>query len=377
MVNEFERTSIRARIGMFLKSRYGLFHVMVTIPTLLAVIYYTFIAADIYTSESRFIVKAPGKPVPSGFASLLVGGDLGGSSDVSAVREFATSRDALAALQRGGKIEEIYNRPEADLFSRLSSGIGKSSFEDLYEYYQTRITIENVNKSSVTLLKTQAFRPEDARWINEQLLEQSEALVNRLNERSRADTVSYAEKEVAEARARSNAAAVALAGFRNANGIIDPDKQALVSMQMISKLQDELIAANTLLAQTRRLAPKNPQIEAYEARAAAIQQEIKRQTQLLAGGQESLAGKATEYARLSLESQFADKLLTAAMASLENASTEARRQQVYIERVAQPNAPDDATRPRRLRGIVAVLSMALVAWGVVTLLLAALREHKM
>lgn len=377
MVNELERTSIRARVGAVLKGRYGLFHLMVTIPTLLAAFYYTFMAADIYTSESRFIVKSPGKPVPTGFASLLVGGELGGGADVSAVREYATSRDALAALQRGGKIEQIYNRPEADLFSRLKSGLGKSSFEDLYEYYQTRITIENVNKSNVTLLKTQAFRPEDARWINEQLLEQSEALVNRLNERSRADTVSYAEKEVAAARERSNAAAVALARFRNANGIIDPDKQALVSMQMISKLQDELIAANTLLAQTRRLAPQNPQIEAYEARTAAIQQEIKRQTQLLAGGQESLAGKATEYARLSLESQFADKLLTAAMASLENASTEARRQQVYIERVAQPNAPDEATRPRRLRGIVAVLSMALVAWGVVTLLLAALREHKM
>lgn len=377
MVNELERTTIRARIGTFLKGPYGLFHVMVTIPTLLAAIYYTFIAADIYTSESRFIVKAPGKPVPTGFASLLVGGDLGGGSDVSAVREYATSRDALNALQRGGKIEEIYNRPEADLFSRLNSGVGKSSFEDLYEYYQSRITIENVNKSTVTLLKTQAFRPEDARWINEQLLEQSETLVNRLNERSRADTVSYAEKEVAAARQRSNEAAVALARFRNANGIIDPEKQAQVSMQMISKLQDELIAANTLLVQTRRLAPQNPQIEAYEARAGAIQQEIKRQTQLLAGGQESLAGKATEYARLSLESQFADKLLTAAMASLENAGTEARRQQVYIERVAQPNAPDEATRPRRLRGIIAVLSMALVAWGVVTLLLAALREHKM
>jgi len=377
MVNELERTSIGERLSTFLKGRYGLFHLMVTIPTIVAALYYAFMAADIYTSESRFIVKAPGKPVPTGFASLLVGGDLGGSSDVSAVREYATSRDALTALQRGGKIEQIYNRPEADMFSRLSSGVGSTSFEDLFEYYQSRITIENVNKSTVTLLKTQAFRPEDARWINEQLLQQSEALVNRLNQRSRADTVSYAEKEIAAARRRSNEAAVALAAFRNANGIIDPDKQALVSMQMISKLQDELIAANTLLVQTRRLAPRNPQIEAYEARAEAIQQEIKRQTQLLAGGQQSLAGKATEYARLSLESQFADKLLTAAMASLENANNEARRQQVYIERVAQPNAPDEATRPRRLRGILAVFSMALVAWGVTTLLLAALREHKM
>lgn len=371
-----ERATMRARMIRFFQGRFGLFYPIVMIPTVLAAIYYLLIAADIYTSESRFIVKAPGKPVPTGIASLLVGGDAGGGSDVSAVREYSTSRDGLAALQRSGKIAQIYNRPEADVFSRLD-GFGPTTFEDMFEYFQSRILIENVNKSSVTLLKVQAFRPEDARWVNEQLLRQSEALVNRLNQRSRADTVNYAERDIGTARQRSRDAAIALAAFRNSNGIIDPEKQAQVSMQMISKLQDELISTNTLLFQTRRLAPQNPQIEAYEIRAAALGQEIEKQTDLLAGGQRSLAGKATEYTRLLLESQFADKLLTTAMASLESANNEARRQQVYIERVAQPNLPDKATRPRRLRGILAVFGMTIVAWGVATLLLAALREHKM
>lgn len=377
MVNgEVEHSPERARLSRLLQGRHSLFHLIVTIPTILAAIYYLLVAVDIYTSESRFMVRAPGKPAPTGLASLLVGGDSGGGSDVSAVREYSTSRDALAVLQKGGRISQIYNRPEADMFSRLS-GFGRTSFEDMYDYFQSRVSIENINKSSVTLLKVQAFRADDARWINEQLLRQSEALVNRLNARSRIDTVRHAESEVAAARKRSHEAAIALANFRNRYGIIDPDKQALVSMQMISKLQDELIATNTLLVQTRRLAPQNPQIEAYMIRGAALSQEIEKQTQLLAGGQESLAGRTTEYTRLMLESQFSDKLLTTAMASLENANNEARRQQVYIDRVAQPNTPDEATRPRRLRGILAVFGIALVTWGVATLLLAALREHKM
>ena len=84
-----------------------------------------------------------------------------------------------------------------------------------------------------------------------------------------------------------------------------------------------------------------------------------------------------QYTRLALENQFADRLLASAMASLESANAEARRQQVYIERVAQPDLPDEATRPRRLRNIFAVFVISLVGYGIVFLLRAALREHQL
>lgn len=359
-----------------LLSAKGLFLVVVVAPTLVAALYFFLIASDVFTSESRFMVRAPGRPVPTGIASLLMGGDTGGGSDVSAVREYSTSRDALKQLDKSGKIREIYNRPEADFLSDLD-GFGETTFEDTYNYFGSRISIENVNKSSVTILRVQAFRAEDAKWVNEQLLRQSELLVNRLNQRSRYDTVRNAEQDVAKARDRSQQAALALAAFRNRYGIIDPDKQSMVSLQMIAKLQDEIISTKTMLAQTLKLAPMNPQIEAYRSRISTLEAEVTNQSKMLTGGQSSLAGKNTEYARLTLETQFADRLLTAAMASLESAHNEFRRQQVYIERVSQPDAPDEATRPRRVRSVAAVLLTATVAWGIIVLLLAALREHQM
>ena len=48
----------------------------------------------------------------------------------------------------------------------------------------------------------------------------------------------------------------------------------------------------------------------------------------------------------------------------------------YVERVAQPSLPDDALEPRRLRGILATFVIGLVAWGILTLLLAGVREHR-
>jgi capsular polysaccharide transport system permease protein len=82
-----------------------------------------------------------------------------------------------------------------------------------------------------------------------------------------------------------------------------------------------------------------------------------------------------QYQKYFLEQQFADKQLTAALASLQEAQNEARRQQVYVERIAMPNKPDAPLEPRRLRGIFATLALGLVGWGIASMLLAGIKEH--
>jgi capsular polysaccharide transport system permease protein len=64
------------------------------------------------------------------------------------------------------------------------------------------------------------------------------------------------------------------------------------------------------------------------------------------------------------------------LSALQDARNEARRQRAYVERVAQPSLPDSALEPRRFRGIIATLIIGLVAWGVLSMLLAGVREHQ-
>jgi capsular polysaccharide transport system permease protein len=79
--------------------------------------------------------------------------------------------------------------------------------------------------------------------------------------------------------------------------------------------------------------------------------------------------------RLLLEKEFADKQLAAAMAALEQARAEALRQQLYIERVAQPNVPDSSLEPDRFRGVLTTLVLGLLFWGIFSLLISGVREH--
>ncbi len=79
--------------------------------------------------------------------------------------------------------------------------------------------------------------------------------------------------------------------------------------------------------------------------------------------------------RVLLEKEFADKQLAAAMAALEQARAEALRQQLYIERVAQPKVPDSSLEPDRVRGVLTAFVLGLLFWGIVVLLLSGVREH--
>lgn len=144
---------------------------------------------------------------------------------------------------------------------------------------------------------------------------------------------------------------------------------------MVSKLQDELIGARTQLAQLRALAPENPQIPLLETRIGSLTREIDTALGRVTGGRGSLSATAVRYQRLELEQEFAAKRLTAALSSLQEARNEARRQQAYVERIVQPSLPDEAKSPRRLRGIFATFVLGLVAYGIMTMLFAGIREH--
>ena len=109
---------------------------------------------------------------------------------------------------------------------------------------------------------------------------------------------------------------------------------------------------------------------------AGLQRAIAEQMGAVAGSNGSLSATAAQYQRLQLEREFADRQLAAALATLQDARNEARRQRAYVERVAQPSRPDEAMEPRRIRGILSVLIAGLVAWGVLSMLLAGVREHR-
>ena len=82
-----------------------------------------------------------------------------------------------------------------------------------------------------------------------------------------------------------------------------------------------------------------------------------------------------DYEYLTLEQTFAARMLESANTSLELARVSADKQQFYLQRVVEPNAPDMARYPRRLASIFVVLGVALCLFFIGWMLLAGVIEH--
>ena len=353
-----------------------LFLITVVVPTLAALVYFS-LASDVYVSQSRFVVRSPDKPSTTGLGLILkTAGFSNAGDEVYAAQSFVLSRDALRAINRNNAFEQAYSRPSISIFDRFNPLGFTGSFEDLYRYYLDKVGIQHDSTSSITTLSVKAYTPDDALRFNKQLLELAEATVNRLNQRGQQDLIRYAETEVQNAKDTSTLAAVRLARFRNARGVVDPEQQAKVQLEMISKLQDELIASRSQLMQLRAFAPENPQVPVLETNIRSLSHDIDVELGKVAGDNRSLATNTVEYQRLQLESATADKQLAAAIASLEDARNEAERKQAYVERIVQPARPDSADEPRRLRGIFATIIFGLMAYGIISMFLAGMREHQ-
>lgn len=354
-----------------------LFLLAVVLPTLLASLYFGLIASDIYISESRFVVRSPQKLGAAGFGAILQGAGFSRSQDDTyTVRDYIQSRDALKVLETQFGLSKSFGDPKVDIFNRFAGLDPDNSFEALHRFYLKRISAEVDGLSSITVLRTSAFSALEAHQVNEKLLELSEKLINELNERGRQDLIRFAAAEVAAAEQKARAATLAVAAFRSQKGVFDPERQSALQLQLVSKLQDELIATKTQLAQIRELAKDNPQIVALQKKLETLQSEIDAENSRVAGGDRSLSSKSAEFERIALDRAFADKQLAAALTSLEQARNDAQRKQLYLERIVQPNMPDMAVEPRRWRGVFATFLLGLIAWGILSLLLAGVMEHR-
>jgi capsular polysaccharide transport system permease protein len=365
----------KARERLYRHRWVGLF---IVLPTLAAIIYYGLIASPIYVSQSSFVVKSPGqKSAPTlSLASIVqTSGLSAGQEQTKEIVQYIQSRNALHDLQKQVDISDKYSKRGADFLSRFPSPFRDASFENLYRYYGSVVSSSVDPETGLAVIDVHAFTPDDAYDINARLLDLSEGLVNRLNQRAEGRAIAEAEQRVVDAERRVSNARVALSAFRNRQDLIDPKEQAAGVLDISNKLISEQAALKAQLDLMLRVAPRNPSIPALRNRIDAIGRAIAAQTGRAVGTPTGIASKLSAYEKLNVEQEFATQMLTAANTSLEQARTEAQKQQYYVERVVEPNKADMATLPNRLKRILIVFAASVCLYFIGWMLVVGILEH--
>jgi capsular polysaccharide transport system permease protein len=369
---EIERPSWLLRLR-----RRALMLLTFVLPSVLALLYFGVIAADRYTSEAQFVVRSPSRANVDQLTSLIpTSGTQRAPDESGAVHEFMRSRDAVALLVRDADLRALMSRPEADPLWRFPGWFSRDLQEKMFQRYLDFISIKQDSATGISTLVVQAFRPADAVKIAQVLLVGSEALINRLNERARRDTIRAAESEVESAKARAFDRREELTAFRMRAGTVDPAKSSQNLLETIGKLSFEVAQASAQLAEALRNSPQGPQISNLRNRIQAIDQQIVEEKRQIGGSAQALAPIIADYERLVLEREFADRALASALAALETARMDAQRQQLYLERVVEPHAADYPSQPKRLLWIAIAIVLSFSSFTILRSLIDNVLAHQ-
>lgn len=353
------------------------FIVVVLTPTLLAAIYFLFLASPRYVSEARFLVRSPERNAPSAFGVALQGVGLSsGQADAFAVHEYLTSADGIQFLQSKFNLDVLLNRPGADVFSRYPRPFEAKSAEALQKGLKRFVTIGYDSTTGISTLRVEAFRPQDAQALSIAMLEGGEKLVNRLNERAASDTVEDARVGQQLAQQRFEAAQAALTNFRNREELIEPKISATESTELISALTISIAQLKAERAQVAAETPQSPVLSSLNNKIAAYESLVAAERRKISGDPDSLAPRVGAYEELIFERELASKEVASATAAFISAEQEARRQKLYLERIVAPSLPETPAEPRRWLSILIVFASALLVYGLGWLVWAGINEHK-
>jgi capsular polysaccharide transport system permease protein len=350
--------------------------VFLLVPGVGSAAYFGLVASDRYVSEARFIVRGTAGPSAGGFEALFRTFGLSRASDDShAVAEYMMSRDALHDLEATLPIRDMYGDRDADAWARFPRPFQSASFEALFGYFTSHVSVIEDSGTGVTALSVTAFRADDAQRITDTLLTLAERMVNRMNARLQADGVDAAAREVALATQRVVDAQRQLTEFRHRESMLDPGRVSNAGQQMLVRLSSEQSAMNAQLSELQKNSPLSPALPPLRARLGAMRDQIGVERARLAGTEGALASKLSTYEQLALVRDVADKSLAEAMSLHERARQEAQRQRIYLELVVSPSRPDQALEPQRLRAVASVLAAGFMGFALFWILAISAREH--
>lgn len=357
---------------------WALFLAVVVVPFLAGLLYFGVIASDRYVSHAALTIRTAG--AQAGGADLLgafLGASVGGGSamDGSLVQAYIGSREMVTRLQGWLDLREIYATEDADWVSRLTSG---ATDEELITYLQDRIRALHDPATGVITLEVEAFNPSDAQAVALAIVALSDELVDSVAARAREDGVRFAASEVAAAEERLAEIRANLRAFRNQHGELDPAQAAGAVGGLVATLEGQLAEARTELGTLRSYMREDAaQVVGIKARVAALEAQLAAERKRLGNpdGGQTYSDLLSEYERLVGMETFATNAYAAAVAAQEQARAEAARKHVYLVPFVAPSMPDEATKPRRVLSIFVVLAGGLIAFGILSLIIAAIREH--
>jgi len=351
----------------------------IAVPWLLTAFYLSALAADRYVSESIVAVREEGAGVgvPTGADALsaMFGTSAASNEDQYMLQAHILSNDMLRQIDAKLDLRKAYSSPKLDFVFRLADDATQDQFLD---YYRRRVDIDVDGESGLLTIHTQGFTPEISQAVNKEVVAISERFINESSHRLARDQMSFAEAELANARARLDAVRDRVQEFQEEHGILDPAAQVVAKTGLTAELQAMLARYEAeLKGHLAYLNDDAPQIAALRAQIGGIREQLQDERLRGVTGTDgvSLNILAGRYQELIAELEFVSYAYRGALTALETARIESTRKLKSLVLVESPALPETAEYPRRLYTLIALLMGLILLYGIGRLIVATIEDH--
>lgn len=380
-----QRAPVPMRRKQTVSLNQALFLAIVVLPTILVSFYYYLIAENQFMSETRFSVRGVEPSALAEFNLSAIAGSSTYASDAYIVNEYIRSVQLINDLKTRWQFDmrAFYSKSNIDPLYRVDPDI---PIEEFISYWNWMSDTDYNSTTQITTFQAKAFSPEDAKQISDAVIRATADLINQLSSDARRQIIQTAQVEVTRTEERLKNARRQITAFRNQEQTVDPAQKASATESLAGGLQKELI--DLTLRRTALLStidPESPPVRFLDRQISALQDELKRQRRNVGTGSEEGAGSGEEsknlssvfadYSELILEENFAQNAYTAALASLEAAQADARKQERYFATVVAPTNPNISLFPKRFVIVLTVLGFGFLIWFLAYLLIQSVRDH--
>lgn len=368
----------RRHWGLFLS-----FVLLVIAPVMLIGFYLFERAQDQFASTTAFTLRQEEGGAASDFLGGLAsftGTSMGSDSDV--LYEFIQSQQIVEAVR--GRVDLVGHYAQHWGVDPVFSIWPEATIEDLLWYWQRMVRMSHDQATGLIEVQVRAFDPAMAQLVAQEILRESQHMINALNEAARADAMFYARSDLQEAVVRLKSAREALTGFRTRTRIVDPEADIQGRMGVLNTLQQQLAEALVDLDLLRETTSANDiRVTQSQRRIDVIRGRIAQERENFAAGDDSADPEGTdypslitEYESLVVDREFAEESYTAALAAVDLARANAQRQSRYLAAYIRPTRAEAARFPQRgmILGLAALL--ALLCWSILVLIYYSIRDRR-
>jgi capsular polysaccharide transport system permease protein len=349
------------------------FALVVLLPTLIAGVYYCFIASDRYVSETQFVVNAD-SPEASDPTMGMIGSGTVSAPGTIMLYNYIQSMEMMNKLEAAVGFRARFATDKADFFSRLKAN---ASQEERYAYFLKRVKVIGEPSNPILIVRVEGFTPKDAQDILNAIVTISSDRLNTLLSKRQIDTIAFAQATVDGAKNQLLDVQGRMTTYRTEHSEIDPVKAAGGVAAMVASLAQAIADQRADLAgMLSDMRPNNPQVQAAVAKIKGLEIQLDKARKDLAGqGGKTYADLVSQFETLQAEEKLTEDEYSKALEFLTLARADATRQHAYVLDFVSPNMPEKSTEPERGRAVLTAFIVAVLLFGIGQLVIMAIREQ--